>query len=170
MTFAATSRKRQTNAGVRLTPIDAATLQWQMQQVQLAIASRAYDLFRQRGGEHGHDWEDWFRAESEMLRPVSVVSSELADRISVHINVLGFQPDELKVAVERRRIMILGQKQINLTESERAAEYFRSFPDQIMRIVDLLVEIDPSNPVIELQEGMLKVELIKSGPTAKELA
>jgi hypothetical protein len=43
-----------------------------MQQVQLAITRRAHELFETRGCEHGHDWEDWFRADSELLRPVSV--------------------------------------------------------------------------------------------------
>jgi hypothetical protein len=37
-----------------------------MQQVHPAIARRAYELFEMRGCEHGHDWEDWFRAESEL--------------------------------------------------------------------------------------------------------
>ena len=31
------------------------------------IASRAYQLFVKRGGEHGHDWEDWLLAERELL-------------------------------------------------------------------------------------------------------
>jgi Protein of unknown function (DUF2934) len=37
-----------------------------MQQEHLAIAERAYELFELRGCEHGHDWEDWFRAELEL--------------------------------------------------------------------------------------------------------
>jgi hypothetical protein len=32
----------------------------------LAIAHRAHELFEVRGCKHGHDWEDWFRAESEL--------------------------------------------------------------------------------------------------------
>jgi hypothetical protein len=40
--------------------------EWEMQQEHLAIARRAYELFETRGCEHGHDWEDWFRAESEL--------------------------------------------------------------------------------------------------------
>lgn len=40
--------------------------EWYMQQVHPAIARRAYELFEMRGCEHGHDWEDWFRAESEL--------------------------------------------------------------------------------------------------------
>jgi len=30
------------------------------------IARRAYQLFLERGGEHGRDLEDWFRAETEI--------------------------------------------------------------------------------------------------------
>lgn len=29
------------------------------------VARRAYELYEQRGGEHGRDWDDWFQAEQE---------------------------------------------------------------------------------------------------------
>jgi hypothetical protein len=32
------------------------------------VAGRAYELFLQRGGAHGHDWDDWFAAERELSR------------------------------------------------------------------------------------------------------
>jgi hypothetical protein len=31
------------------------------------VALRAYQLFEDRGRAHGRDWEDWFRAEKEIL-------------------------------------------------------------------------------------------------------
>lgn len=31
------------------------------------IAQRAYELYLQRGGRHGSDWEDWLQAEREVL-------------------------------------------------------------------------------------------------------
>jgi hypothetical protein len=31
------------------------------------IAKRSYEIFLERGGEHGHAEEDWARAESELL-------------------------------------------------------------------------------------------------------
>ena len=40
--------------------------EWEIQQEHLAIASLAYELFEMRGREHGHDREDWFRAELEL--------------------------------------------------------------------------------------------------------
>ena len=164
MKFPAVSRKRQEPAPIKLTPCDPAILQWEMQQVQLAITRRAYELFKLRGDEHGHDWEDWFRAESELLRPVFVAASEDRERISVRVNVVGMNADEIRVAVEPRRILILGQKLINRTESEQAREEFISSPNnQIMRVVELSAEIDPASAVVELQEGLLRFELAKRG-------
>jgi hypothetical protein len=32
-----------------------------------AIAKRSYELFLARGGESGHDVEDWLRAEADLL-------------------------------------------------------------------------------------------------------
>jgi hypothetical protein len=31
-----------------------------------SVARRAYERFQMRGGEHGHDQEDWFEAEREL--------------------------------------------------------------------------------------------------------
>jgi hypothetical protein len=35
------------------------------------IAHRAYDLYLARGGEHGHDLDDWLHAEHELLGRLS---------------------------------------------------------------------------------------------------
>jgi hypothetical protein len=32
------------------------------------VAVRAYELYRNRGGSHGHDLEDWFEAELQLIR------------------------------------------------------------------------------------------------------
>jgi len=31
------------------------------------IARRAFEIYEQRGGGHGHDWEDWLQAERDVL-------------------------------------------------------------------------------------------------------
>ena len=36
------------------------------------IAQRAYNLFLSRGGEHGHDLEDWLQAEHELSSVILV--------------------------------------------------------------------------------------------------
>jgi len=131
-----------------------------MQEVQLSVARRAYELFEARHREHGHDWEDWFRAESEVLRPVSVAISEAPDHISVRANVLGLSPNELRVSVEPGRVIIMGGKGIGavLEAKNVPAE---PPPDQLLRIVSLSSEVDPEGAVVELESGVLRLELPK---------
>jgi HSP20 family molecular chaperone IbpA len=134
-------------------------LRREMQQVQLAmIARRAYELFETRGCEHGHDWEDWLRAESELLQPVSVSMSESTDRISIRADVVGFDERELKVSIEPHRITILGQKEMKAEGVEQTSSY----PHQILKVVDLATQVMPERTVVELQGGVLEFEL----PTA----
>ena len=35
------------------------------------VARRAYELYESRGGEHGHDWDDWLQAEHEVRQGTS---------------------------------------------------------------------------------------------------
>ena len=32
------------------------------------IAARAYQIFQERGGQHGHDQDDWLQAEYELMK------------------------------------------------------------------------------------------------------
>jgi len=162
------SHSNSTPPAILLRAYAPAATQWDMQQIQLAIARRAYELFEKRNREHGHDWEDWFQGESEFLRPVTVVISETGDRCSVRANVLGFGADELKVSIEPRRIVILGRKEVGTARETREATPSDLYPDQIMRSIEIASEVDPASAVIELQSGILKCELLKvAKPGAK---
>ena len=152
-----------------LQPCDPEKLHWEMQAVQLAIARRAFELFETRGREHSHDWEDWFQAESELLRPVSITTLESVDKLSLRANVLGFREHELLVGVEPRRVVILGKKEVVTTKTEGAGiENIDWNPDQILQVIDLSTEVDPAGVVIELQAGLLKFELPKAPVQVKE--
>lgn len=43
---------------------------------QDAVARRAYELYEARGGEPGHELEDWLNAEQEVNKESQVVRSE----------------------------------------------------------------------------------------------
>lgn len=43
---------------------------------QEAVARRAYELYQARGGEPGHELEDWLSAEQEVTRKGQPVPSE----------------------------------------------------------------------------------------------
>jgi HSP20 family molecular chaperone IbpA len=156
---------------VLLQPRDPEMLRWEMQAVQLAIARRAFELFEKRGGEHGHDWEDWFQAESELLRPVSVAAFESGNRLSLRANVFGFEKTELQVSIEPKRVVILGNKVVTHSKAEAGKlEASEWYPDQILRLIDLPTEVHPEGAVVELQAGILKFELVKAANETSKCA
>ncbi len=142
-------------------------LREEMQQMELAIARRAFELYEARSCEHGHDWEDWFRAESELLRPVSVTISESEDQVSVRANVLGFEANEVRVSIEPRRITILGEKAPSATNTERGQPSVW-YPNQILQVVDLAADVAADNAVVEWQGGLLKIEVRKAAKPTVE--
>ncbi len=137
-------------------------LHWEMQSVQLALARRAYELFEVRGCEHGHDWEDWFRAESELLRPVSISMKDSADHISIRANVLGFTPNELRVGVEPTQIIVLGKKESIRIQAEQGKSESVE-PDLLLKTIELPSEVLPESGVVEFQSGVLSFEILKAG-------
>ena len=44
------------------------------------VARRAYELFEQRGGEQGHDSDDWFQAEQELQHRASTADDVSASK------------------------------------------------------------------------------------------
>ncbi len=44
------------------------------------IRTRAYQLFEQRGYQHGYDLEDWFQAEAEVLGKKPGASADQTER------------------------------------------------------------------------------------------
>jgi len=154
-----------------LRPRDPESLRWEMQSVQLAIARRAFELFEKRGREHGHDWEDWFQAESELLRPVSIATFESESRLSLRAYILGFGEGELQVSIEPKRVTILGRREVTVSQTgEEKIDYIDWYPDQVLRLIDLPTEIDPQGAVVELQAGLLKFELPKAEKTHESVA
>jgi hypothetical protein len=50
--------------------------------LQADVARRAHELYVQRGGEDGHDVEDWLRAEKDLRNPVPEPAKAMAARAS----------------------------------------------------------------------------------------
>lgn len=144
---------------IRLNASPISEVELKIRQLENQIAQRAYEFFEARGGEHGHDWEDWFRAESELLRPVSVAVSESERRISLRVNVLGFDAGQVKVSVEPTRVAVLGTK-------GKATRGMSDYPEQTFRIIELPSSVNPEAAAIAFESGVIKLELFKAARSA----
>ena len=56
---------RNTESG-RTAPVEPVRNEAERDATNEEISARAYELYEQRGAEHGRDWDDWLQAEKEL--------------------------------------------------------------------------------------------------------
>ena len=123
-----------------------------------SIEKRAYELFETRGRVPGHDWEDWFRAETELLKPVTVDITEEDGIVSIRAEVPGFKSDELEISLEPERLTIQGMHQSETEEMEEKTYVSESRSRQIFRTLQLPVSVVPEKAEAALKEGVLEIK------------
>jgi HSP20 family molecular chaperone IbpA len=157
------TRSVKTSTGLALISVDE--LLQHAQDILNRIARRAFEIFESRGGVHGHDWEDWFLAESELLTPVKLLISESGEWVTISAQVPGFNTNEIKVSVDSRRLIISGKA--GPRESRKSGKHLASLgPMQlIFQVLDLAAEVDPSKTKATFNDGRLNVVMAKVAPT-----
>ncbi len=103
--------KQGTELTVAPKELPASSVLERMQDMHEAISRRAYDLFASRGFSNGHDWADWFLAESEFLQQVPLEISETESELKVTAALPGFTGKDIEVGVEPRRVFISGRRE-----------------------------------------------------------
>jgi HSP20 family molecular chaperone IbpA len=127
----------------------------QVNSLQESIAQRAFELYQERGAEHGSDQEDWFRAESEILVPLSIKTYDFDDTFITHIKLPVLTLDELQVTVEERRIIVLDKDDSAIVD-ENGEKKQRLF----CKVV-LPDRVDWSRAAMSLSDGVLEIEVPK---------
>lgn len=142
--------------------VEAEKLFDQVKEFTQSIAGRAYEFFEARGREFGHDLEDWFRAESELVRRVPVEIKEAENQITVRAEVPGFAANEIKVSLEPQQLIISGKTE-KATEEKKEETVFSEFrSNQFCRELTLPAEIDPAKTTATLKDGVLELVLAKA--------
>jgi len=147
-----------------------------LQDLYEMISQRAYELFEARAYEHGHDLDDWLRAEAELLHPVHPKIHHTVNTITVRAELPGFRADQIQVSVEPWRMTLTGKKESDeskktardtITE-RRLGQVFRLLElltegplEHVFRVVELPVEIEPSKVTAWLRDDVLEVVLPK---------
>ncbi len=122
------------------------------------IALRAYQLFETRGGTHGHDWDDWFKAEAELLRPIPIEIHELPEKLTVTAGVIGFGESELTVSIDPQRVIVAGRKE-TVSEEGNKVVHIDWEPNDVLCSIELPAPVVPKDAKVRLQDGWLHFEL-----------
>ena len=132
-----------------------------IQQTYELTARRAFEIFDGNGRWLGHELEDWFRAESELLHPVHLEIAETDDNLTVRAEVPGFSTKELNIDVGPRRLTITVKHEIQEDSKTGKTVYSERCAKEILRVVDLPAEVDSSKVNATLKDGILNIEMPK---------
>lgn len=137
-------------------------------EIKDSIERRAYELFECRRFEHGHDREDWLRAESEILLNFPLDITEGKTELTVRADVPGFREKDLRVQAAPRCLCISGRREEASEQNEDEAVSSHRRSRQLFRLLDLPSEIDPNGVKATVRDGLLEIKLSKVGLGEKE--
>ncbi len=133
-----------------------------VQEINDLIARRAYEFSEASGFTHGHDLEDWLRAELEILRTTPLDVTETESDLTVRAEVPGFKEKDLELRVEPRRLFITGKRQEGSERKQGKTLYSERRASQIFRVLDLPAQIDLDRVNATLSDGVLEFTLLKA--------
>ena len=152
-----------TSSPTSLRVVDPEALFSRMNELYDAIAQRAFEIFEQDGGQTGRDRDNWFRAEQELLHPVHVSITDSDGALTVEAEVPGFSPEELRVSLEPKRLTIAGKKtSSNDGKGKEETIYEEHCCSEILRVIELPAEVDPTKAAATLKNGILDLKLPKA--------
>jgi len=132
-----------------------------MDEVFSAISRRAFELFENNGRIFGHDVEDWFKAEKELLHSVPINITETGEGIEINAEVPGFNEKELAVNIEARRLTITGKRETSKEDKKGKTVYSETHSSQIFRVIDLPTEVETEKATATLKNGVLQLTMPK---------
>ena len=131
------------------------------------VSKRAFEIFEGNGNIFGHDLEHWFQAERELLHPVHVEVTEKDGAVTVSAEVPGFSEKELEVNIEPRQLTITGKRESKEERKEKNTIYTDCCSNQILRVIDLPVEVDTAKASATLKNGILELKVPEAAPAKK---
>lgn len=120
------------------------------------IRQRAFDYFQRRGQTVGNDWEDWLRAERELLWKPPAEMFENGRAIVLRVAVPGFDPRFIQVTASPHLLLIEGCE-THYHQGLESRLHFCEFGQHLFRVFDLPARIDPGAVSASVDKGILEV-------------
>jgi Protein of unknown function (DUF2934) len=149
---------------VKLTIIDGNE---QMRRMREAVAHRAYAIFESRGSGSWHELEDWRQAESELVRPLCCGRMTAGDSLWIGTDARIFEQGTIEIWVAPRKITICGEPRSDKDVQGIGA---RSRETRIFRVLDLCIDVDPSQMTATLHGPSLEMLVRKAQAKSRQEA
>jgi HSP20 family protein len=141
--------------------VEAEKMFERLAQITKETTQRAFEYFQKRGGEWGREFDDWFRAEAEILRPVPVEITDKGNMLYVNASVAGFKPDEIEISVKDNLLTISGTTEKREQKKEENVVYTDFASNRFFRQLTLPTIVEADKVEAKLEDGLLRINLPK---------
>ena len=131
------------------------------------LRERAYQIFESRGRGDGHDLDDWFNAEAELLKPVPLEITEKDGILNIRAEVPGFKKNELEVNLDDGVLTIKGEHREETEKKDEKRFHNEKFAQQIFRRFALPINVSSEDATATIKNGVLEISVPKAEPASK---
>lgn len=137
----------------------------EMDHLMQKIEKRAFSFFEERGYVDGFALDDWFRAESELVKATPIAVAEKDNEVIVRAEVPGFEAKELSVRAEPRYVSIYGKVEKKTEAGTTPKNHYNELSsNEVYRHIPLPVNVNAEQATAQLLNGVLEVTLPKAAP------
>jgi len=122
-----------------------------------AIQRRAFDLFEKRGCELGHDFEDWLKAEHEVLGWPAAEMSRKDDAYEMQITLPGFETKDVQVTATPSEIIVHAATSEQKKEEKGNVLWTEFGSNDVYRRFILSNPINVDKVTAHLEKGVLRI-------------
>jgi HSP20 family protein len=157
----ALTKGQETNGAISPVFVEAEKMFDRIAEITKETAQKAYEFFQNRGAALGTHLDDWFKAESEILRPTPVEVTETKDEVNIRAAVPGFKPDEIEVSVKDNLLILSGETKSEQKREDENTFYSEWRSNRFFRQLALPSEVETENVEAFLEDGVLRMSLKK---------
>lgn len=123
---------------------------------------RAFELYERRGGGHGGDLDDWFRAERELLWASTAELVENEKQFRIHLAVPGVEPHHLRITVLPHAIVVRTESSHQHDRQEGRLHFCEFGGRRLLRRFNFQTPIDVERVAASLDKGVLEITAAKA--------
>ncbi|MBZ5636705.1 MAG: Hsp20/alpha crystallin family protein [Acidobacteriia bacterium] len=128
------------------------------------VQQRAFDLFEKRGGELGHDQEDWLKAERELFGWPAAELAEKDGTYEMQITLAGFEAKDVEVTAAPTQVIVHAATQEEKKTQKGTVLWTELGSNEVYRRFQVPKLINVDKVTAKLENGMLRI----SAPEALE--